>query len=140
MHRGPRRLLLLAYLFISVSASMSFFVPLASFSLVDWKIYIYIWAGTITAGGVVGVLGASLRQIGFELIAIKLLLTGYAAYIAVLSTRLVLLFGSDNISQMPGVIYAICFTMAFCLLLVRRHVELRAVQRVPHELDRGDSS
>jgi hypothetical protein len=116
---------------------MSFFVPLASFSLVDWKIYIYIWAGTITVGGVVGILGIALRQIGLELTAITLLLTGYVAYIAVLGARFVLLIGNGDARQTPGVVYTICFTASFCLLLLRRRSELREITRIMSPSDGG---
>lgn len=129
----PRSLLLLSYLFMSVSASMSFFVPLVSFSLVEWRIYIYIWAATLTVGGVVGVLGASLRSVGFELAAITLLLTGYVAYAAVMLARLVFILTVDDAmrAQIPGIIYVIFNTVALCLLLVRRYVELWRIFRSP---------
>lgn len=120
----PRWLHLLAYLFMSVSAVMSFFVPLASFSLVSWKIYIYIWAGSLTVGGLVGVLGASLRSIGIELAAITLLLTGYLAYIVILVVRAEQIISAHRISDLPGLIYVLFSTLALCLLLVRRYTEL----------------
>lgn len=120
----PRWLHLLAYLFMSVSAVMSFFVPLASFSLVSWKIYIYVWAGSLTVGGLVGVLGASLRNLGFELAAITLLLTGYAAYIVILVVRGVQLIENNRVPEIPGLIYVLFSTLALCLLLVRRYAEL----------------
>jgi hypothetical protein len=120
----PRWLHLLAYLFMSVSAAMSFFVPLASFALVSWKIYIYIWAASLTVGGLVGVLGASLRSVGFELIAITLLLTGYLAYTVILVGRGVQLISDHRVPELPGLIYVLFSTLALCLLLVRRYTEL----------------
>lgn len=120
----PRWLHLLAYLFMSVSAVMSFFIPLASFSLVSWKIYIYIWAGSLTVGGLVGVLGASLRSIGLELVAITLLLTGYLAYTVILVVRAKQLIEAHRIPELPGLIYVLFSTLALCLLLIRRYTEL----------------
>ena len=120
----PRWLHLLAYLFMSVSAVMSFFVPLASFELVSWKIYIYIWAGSLTVGGLVGVLGASLRSIGIELAAITLLLTGYLAYIVILVVRAEQIISAHRTSELPGLIYVLFSTLALCLLLIRRYTEL----------------
>lgn len=120
----PRWLHLLAYLFMSVSAVMSFFIPLASFALVSWKIYIYIWAGSLTLGGLVGVLGASLRSVGLELVAITLLLTGYLAYTVILVTRGVELISTHRIGEIPGLVYVLFSTLALCLLLVRRYTEL----------------
>lgn len=120
----PRWLHLLAYLFMSVSAAMSFFVPLTSFALVSWKIYIYIWAASLTVGGLVGVLGASLRSVGFELIAITLLLTGYLAYTVILVGRGAQLISDHRVPELPGLIYVLFSTLALCLLLVRRYTEL----------------
>jgi hypothetical protein len=120
----PRWLHLLAYLFMSVSAVMSFFVPLGSFELVSWKIYIYVWAASLTLGGLVGVLGASLRNLGFELVAITLLLTGYLAYLVILVVRGEQLLSNHRIAELPGLIYVLFSTLALCLLLVRRYVEL----------------
>lgn len=120
----PRWLHLLAYLFMSVSAVMSFFVPLASFALVSWKIYIYVWAASLTVGGLVGVLGASLRNLGFELAAITLLLTGYLAYLVILVVRGMQLLSDHRIPELPGLIYVLFSTLALCLLLVRRYAEL----------------
>jgi hypothetical protein len=120
----PRWLHLLAYLFMSVSAVMSFFVPLASFALVSWKIYIYVWAASLTVGGLVGVLGASLRNLGFELAAITLLLTGYAAYTVILFARGVTLISDHRLAEIPGLVYVLFSTLALCLLLVRRYAEL----------------
>lgn len=131
MHPLPRSLLLLAYLFMAVSASMSFLVPLQSFALVDWKIYIYIWAGTLTVGGFVGVLGASLRSVGFELAAITLLLTGYVAYDAVLIARVIFLMSGRRFGDLPGTLYAVFSTLAVCLLLARRYTELWRLFRAP---------
>lgn len=131
----PRSLLLLAYLFMGVSASMSFLVPLQSFALVDWKIYIYIWAGTLTVGGLVGVLGTSLRSVGYELAAIILLLTGYAAYDAVLMARVVFLITGNRFRDLPGTLYAVFSTLAVCLLLARRYVELWRLFRAPRVPD-----
>jgi hypothetical protein len=120
----PRWLHLLAYLFMSVSAVMSFFVPLASFALVSWKIYIYIWAGSLTVGGLVGVLGASLRSVGIELAAITLLLTGYLAYTVILVVRADQIIAAHRIPELPGLIYVLFSTLALCLLLIRRYTEL----------------
>lgn len=131
----PRWLHLLAYLFMSVSAVMSFFIPLASFALVSWKIYIYVWAGSLTVGGLVGVLGASLRNLGFELVAITLLLTGYVAYIVVLCTRGVTLISDDRLPEIPGLVYVLFSTLALCLLLIRRYIELWRLFRTPPLLD-----
>lgn len=129
----PRWLHLLAYLFMSVSAAMSFFVPLASFALVSWKIYIYIWAASLTVGGLVGVLGASLRSVGFELIAITLLLTGYLAYIVILVSRGVQLISDHRVPELPGLVYVLFSTLALCLLLVRRYTELwKVFHHAPH--------
>jgi hypothetical protein len=133
----PRWLHLLAYLFMSVSAAMSFFVPLASFALVSWKIYIYIWAASLTVGGLVGVLGASLRSVGFELIAITLLLTGYLAYTVILVGRGVQLISDHRVPELPGLIYVLFSTLALCLLLVRRYTEL---WKVFHHAPRVDGS
>jgi hypothetical protein len=133
----PRWLHLLAYLFMSVSAVMSFFVPLASFSLVSWKIYIYIWAGSLTVGGLVGVLGASLRSIGIELVAITLLLTGYLAYIAILVVRAEQLISANRIPELPGLVYVLFSTLALCSLLVRRYAEL---WKVFHHAPRVDGA
>lgn len=120
----PRWLHLLAYLFMSVSAVMSFFVPLASFSLVSWKIYIYVWAASLTVGGLVGVLGASLRNLGFELAAITLLLTGYLAYTVILVTRGLQLINAHRVGDIPGLVYVLFSTLALCVLLIRRYIEL----------------
>lgn len=133
----PRWLHLLAYLFMSISAVMSFFVPLASFALVSWKIYIYIWAASLTVGGLVGVLGASLRSVGFELIAITLLLTGYLAYTVILVVRAEQLIEARRIPEMPGLIYVLFSTLALCLLLLRRYTEL---WKVFHHAPRVDGS
>lgn len=127
----PRWLLLLSYLSMSLSASMSFLVPLQSFALVDWKIYIYIWAGTLTVGGLVGVLGASRRSMAFELAALVLLLTGYLAYATVLLARVTFLIGAGRLSDLPGTGYAVFSTLAVCLLLLRRYVELWRLSRMP---------
>lgn len=129
----PRWLHLLAYLFMSVSAVMSFFVPLASFALVSWKIYIYVWAGSLTVGGLVGVLGASLRSIGFELVAIIMLLTSYAAYTVILCVRGMTLITEHRMAEVPGLIYVLFSTLALCLLLVRRYAELwKIFHHAPH--------
>jgi hypothetical protein len=133
----PRWLHLLAYLFMSVSAVMSFFVPLTSFALVSWKIYIYAWAASLTVGGLVGVLGASLRSIGFELAAITMLLTGYAAYTVILCVRGVALLTAHRTSEVPGLVYVLFSTLALCLLLVRRYVEL---WKVFHHAPRVDGT
>jgi hypothetical protein len=120
----PRWLHLLAYLFMSISAVMSFFVPLASFALVSWKIYIYVWAGSLTVGGLVGVLGASLRNLGIELGAITLLLTGYVAYTVVLIARGMILIDDHRLAEIPGLVYVLFSTLALCLMLGRRYAEL----------------
>jgi hypothetical protein len=138
MHPLPRWLHLLAYLFMSVSAAMSFFVPLASFALVSWKIYIYVWAGSLTLGGLVGVLGASLRNLGFELAAITLLLTGYLAYMVILVVRGAQLIENHKVAEMPGLVYVLFSTLALCLLLVRRYAELWQVFRHAPRI-RGDA-
>jgi hypothetical protein len=134
----PRWLHLLAYLFMSVSAAMSFFVPLASFALVSWKIYIYVWAASLTVGGLVGVLGASLRNLGFELMAITLLLTGYLAYTVILVVRGTQLINNNRVAEMPGLMYVLFSTMALCFLLVRRYTELWQVFRHAPRV-RGDA-
>lgn len=131
MRPFPRWLLFFAYLSMSLSASMSFLVPLQSFALVDWKIYIYIWAGTLTVGGLVGVLGASRRTMTFELVAIVMLLTGYLAYTAVLIARVIYLISTDRFRDLPGTGYAVFSTLAVCFLLVRRYVELWWLFRSP---------
>jgi hypothetical protein len=133
----PRWLHLLAYLFMSVSAVMSFFVPLASFALVSWKIYIYAWAASLTVGGLVGVLGASLRSIGLELVAITMLLTGYAAYTVILCVRGVALLAEHRTTEFPGLVYVLFSTLALCLLLARRYAEL---WKVFHHAPRVDGT
>jgi hypothetical protein len=133
----PRWLHLLAYLFMSVSAVMSFFVPLASFALVSWKIYIYVWAASLTVGGLVGVLGASLRSIGLELVAITMLLTGYAAYTVILCVRGVALLAERRTTEFPGLVYVLFSTLALCLLLARRYAEL---WKVFHHAPRVDGT
>jgi hypothetical protein len=133
----PRWLHLLAYLFMSVSAVMSFFVPLGSFALVSWKIYIYVWAASLTVGGIVGVLGASLRSIGFELAAITMLLTGYAAYTVILCVRGLNLLNNHRTVELPALVYVLFSTLALCLLLVRRYAEL---WKVFHHAPRVDGT
>lgn len=117
----PRSLLLLAYLFMGISAVMSFFIPLASFSLVGWQVYIYVWAGSLTVGGLVGAIAALLRSVGTELVAITLLLTGYTAYTALLGYRLITQPWGDGT---PGTIYVLGTSLGLMFLLLRRYIEL----------------
>jgi hypothetical protein len=118
-----------------VSAIASIFIPLASFSLVGWKIWIYVWAGSLTVGGLMGVLSALLRNMGIELIAITLLLTGYIAYIAVVVARLIFLVNGGHWAESTGTIYVLFSTLALCLLLVRRYAELWQLTRASRTLD-----
>jgi hypothetical protein len=116
----PRSILFLAYLSMSLSAVASFFVPLASFALVGWKVWIYVWAGSLTVGGLMGVTSTLRRSVAFELVAITLLLTGYLAYTVVVLYRLF----EVPFSQASGTMYVLFSTVALCSWIVRRYIVL----------------
>lgn len=116
----PRSILFLAYLFMSLSAVASFFVPLASFALVGWKVWIYVWAGSLTVGGLMGATSALRRSVAFELMADTLLLTGYLAYAIVVMYRLF----EVPFPQASGTIYVLFSTAAICAWIVRRYIVL----------------
>jgi hypothetical protein len=127
----PRGLLFLSYLFMCISAVMSFFVPLASFQLLSLAIWIYIWAGCLTAGGLMGAIAALLRKTGFELIAITLLLTGYLAYSVILGVRLAQVVSQGHPETITGSLFIFSSIMALALLLARRWYELWKLVRMP---------
>lgn len=127
----PRSLLLLAYLFMCISATMSFFVPLASFQLLGWALWIYIWAGCLTAGGLMGAVAALLRKTGVELIGLTLLITGYAAYLVILAGRLAAALDTGHPEQISGNLFVLASIVALQLLLIRRYMETWQLVRTP---------
>lgn len=127
----PRGLLLLAYLFMCISAVMSFFVPLAAFHLVSWAVWIYIWAGCLTAGGLAGAIAALLRKTSVELLGCTLLLTGYLAYSVILGARLDQLIRQGRSDQVVGSLFVFASIAALVLLLSRRYAELWQLVRTP---------
>jgi hypothetical protein len=58
-----------------------------------------------------------------------MLLTGYAAYTAILCVRGVTLVVEHRLAEVPGLIYVLFSTLALCLLLVRRYAELWEIFR-----------
>lgn len=84
-----------------------------------------------------GVLGASLRSVGIELVAITLLLTGYLAYVLILMVRGMQLLEGSRVTELPGLIYVLFSTLALCLMLIRRYAEL---WKVFHHAPRVDGS
>jgi len=85
----------------------------------------------------VGVLGASLRSVGIELVAITLLLTGYTAYTVILLVRGAQLISNHHTPELPGLVYVLFSTLALCLLLIRRYTEL---WKVFHHAPRVDGT
>lgn len=127
----PRALLLLAYLFICISAVMSFFVPLESFQLLSWAVWIYAWAGCLTAGGLMGAIAALLRKTGIELVGITLVLTGYLAYSVILGARLSQAVSGGHPERITGSLFVFASIAALVLLLLRRYNELWQLVRNP---------
>lgn len=127
----PRSLLLLAYLFMCISAVMAFFVPLASFQLLSLAIWIYIWAGCLTAGGLMGAVAALLRKTGIELIGITLLLTGYLAYSVILGVRLYQVITAGHPELITGSLFVFASIVALVCMLLRRYLELWQLVRSP---------
>lgn len=127
----PRGLLLLAYLFMCISAVMAFFIPLASFQLLSLAIWIYIWAGCLTAGGLMGAIAALLRRTSVELVGITLLLTGYIAYSVILGVRLAQVVSGGHTEQVTGSLFVFASIVALVLLLLRRYIELWTLVRTP---------
>lgn len=121
-----RVLLTLGYGCMSASAVLTYFIPLATFSLAGWRLWIVIWATCLTVGGFVGMIGASRRNLAVELTAIILLLTGYCAYALLLITRLAM--GSPKVSAVGSLFVLGTILAMFCLLL-RRYAELWIILR-----------
>lgn len=127
----PRGLLFSAYLFMCISAVMSFFIPLASFQLVSWIVWIYIWASCLTAGGAMGAIAALLRRTSVELLGITLLLTGYLAYAVILVARLNQTIKAGHPEVVTGNLFVFASILALVFLLTRRYIELWQLVRTP---------
>lgn len=126
--RALRVLLAFGYACMGGSSVLTFFIPLATFSLAGWRLWLVIWAICLTVGGGVGAIGALRRSLTGELTAITLLVTGYCAYILLLVTRLVM--GAPKVSAV-GSLFVLGTILALTLLLLRRYAELWIIVRQP---------
>lgn len=139
-HRLPRILLFFAYLLLGLSAVAAFFVPLVTFTLVSWQVWIYAWAIALTLGGLVGAMAAVLRSIPAELVGIVLLATGYVAYTVLLGYRaLDWLFNRPEDINIAGTLYVLGTSIGLVLLLVRRYAELWRIMRTMPRTGSGES-